>query len=66
MTYAERKEKEKYLLYLIQKERLVSIEKVSNDFNCSKRTVKRMLCGLRDEGYKIYYCKVRCKYLLEN
>lgn len=66
MTYKERKEKEKYLLYLIEQKRLTTLEKVANDFHCSQRTVKRMLSGLREEGYNICYCRGKCKYYIEN
>ena len=65
MTYTERKEKEKYLLYLIDYERLISLGNVANDFECSVRTVKRMLTSLRHEGYKICYCKKSNTYFLE-
>lgn len=65
MTFQERKEKEKHLLYLIEHKRLCSLEKVANDFECSVRTIKRMLTSLRDEGYKICYCKKSSKYFLD-
>ena len=65
MTYLEKKEKEKHLLYLIKHERLISIEKTANDYECSKRTIKRMLSNLREEGFKIIYCRKCNKYLLE-
>lgn len=64
MTYSERKEKEKHLLYLIEQERLLSIEKVATDYNCSIRTIKRMLNDLRTDGNDIYYCRKCNKYLL--
>jgi biotin operon repressor len=62
MTYLERKEKENHLLYLIEHERLYSLEKVANDFECSIRTIKRMLTSLRNEGYEIFYCRKNCRY----
>lgn len=65
MTYSERKEKESHLLYLIEHKRLSSLEKVANDYDCSKRTIKRMLNSLRIEGYNIIYCRKSNKYLLE-
>ncbi|QTE22227.1 hypothetical protein [Polaribacter cellanae] len=65
MTYLERKEKEKHLLYLIQHHRLKSLNKVAIDYGCSERTVKRMLFNLRVQGYKIIYCKNSHKYLFE-
>ncbi|MHA7944859.1 HTH domain-containing protein [Formosa sp. 3Alg 14/1] len=65
MTYSERKEKEKYLLYLIKNNRFISLEKTAIDFNCSKRTIRRMIASLRDEGHYICYCKIKCNYFLE-
>ncbi|NMH89376.1 helix-turn-helix domain-containing protein [Flavivirga algicola] len=65
MTYTEKKQKENHLLYLIEQERLFSLKKVANDYNCSIRTVKRMLSNLRDEGYVIKYCRKGKKYILK-
>ncbi|CAD0009624.1 hypothetical protein FLACHUCJ7_04316 [Flavobacterium chungangense] len=64
MTYTERKEKESYLLYLIEHKRLNSLEKVAGDYNCSIRTIKRMLNSLRYEGYNIRYCRKSNKYFM--
>ncbi|WP_345004699.1 HTH domain-containing protein [Snuella lapsa] len=66
MTYTERKEKEKYLLYLIKQNRLGSIEEVAENFECSIRTVERMLRELREEGHKIAFCRKTNKYFLKN
>lgn len=65
MTFQERKEKEKHLLYLIEHKRLCSLEKVANDFECSVRTIKRMLESLRNEDKNIVYCRKSNRYLLE-
>ncbi|TWO31565.1 DeoR family transcriptional regulator [Seonamhaeicola sediminis] len=65
MTYSERKEKEKHLLYLIEEKRLIDIEKVANNYGCSVRTIKRMLQNLRNEGKTITYCRKSNKYLLK-
>ncbi|WP_203257016.1 HTH domain-containing protein [Hyunsoonleella ulvae] len=65
MTYSERKEKEEYLLYLIKQQRLVSLDKIADDYGCSVRTVKRMLESLRKEGKTIVYCRKSNKYLLK-
>lgn len=64
MTYCERKEKEEHLLYLIENKRLYSLEKVANDYDCSVRTIKRMLENLRKEGETIVYCRKCNKYIL--
>lgn len=65
MTYLERKEKEKHLLYLIEQKRLNSLEKVANNYGCSIRTIKRMLENLRNEGKSIVYCRKSNTYFLE-
>ena len=65
MTYKERKEKEKHLLYLVEMGWLTSIEKVAKDYGCSKRTILRMISSLREEGYNIQYCKKRFKYYVK-
>lgn len=65
MTYFEKKEKEEYLLYLIEHKRLYSLKKVANNFGCSVRTIKRMLEGLRNQGKTIVYCRKSNTYLLE-
>lgn len=66
MTYRERKEKEEHLLCLIEKGWLHSLVKVAKDFDCSVRTINRILQDLRDEGHEIQYCKTRTKYFLKN
>ena len=64
MTYAEKKEKEKYLLYLIEQQRLLNLRNIADEYNCSVRTIKRMLTNLRNEGYNICYCKARKRYYI--
>lgn len=66
MTYSERREKEKYLLYLIENNRLISLENTAYNFDCSIRTIKRMIASLREEGHSISYCRVKCNYFLQN
>ncbi len=66
MTYSERKEKEKHLLYLIQEGRLSSLEKVAENYGCSAKTIQRMINDLRYEGNEIYYCRKTFKYYINN
>ncbi len=66
MTYVERREKEKHLLYLIEKGRLTSLEKVASDFDCSIRTIERMLNSLRNGGNQICYSRSKDRYFLKN
>jgi predicted DNA-binding transcriptional regulator YafY len=65
MTYSEKKGKEKHLLYLIQHHRLISLENLASDFDCSARTIKRMIANLRHEGYAIAYCRMEFKYYIK-
>ena len=66
MKFIERKEKQNYLLELIEKGRCISLQQIAIKFECSERTVKRMLSELRDEGHKIKYCKYLKKFFKEN
>lgn len=65
MTYKERKEKEKHLLYLIERGWLSSLEKVATDFDCSVRTIERILKDLKEEGHDICYCRVQNIYVIK-
>jgi len=66
MDYLTYTEKLNYLLEMIQNERLLSLKQASEKFNCSERTVKRMLKALRNQGFQINYCKKTGKYFIEN
>ncbi|WP_299431887.1 hypothetical protein [uncultured Maribacter sp.] len=66
MTYSERKEKEKHLLYLIEHKMLYSLEKVAVDYDCSIKTIRRMIGSLREEGYDIYFCRKTYNYYLKS
>ena len=66
MTYLEKKEKLNYLLELINKGRCLSLKQIANKFDCSERTVKRLLANLRAEGYEIKYCYSTRKFYIEN
>lgn len=65
MTYTERKEKEKHLVYIIERGSLTSLEKIANDYCCSKKTIRRMINDLRNAGYNIKYCRKSYKYFVE-
>lgn len=63
LTYTERLN---YLLEMIEKEQLLSLKQASEKFECSQRTIIRMLNTLREKGHDIYYCKTTKKYFLKN
>ncbi|MFL1011690.1 hypothetical protein [Flavisericum labens] len=65
MTYLEKKEKEKHLLFLIERKMLVSLEHVASDYRCSKKTIKRMIANLRLQGHDIVYCRAKRKYCMK-
>jgi len=66
MKYLERKERNDYLLEMIEKDRCFSLKQITNKFDCSESTVKRMLSELREQGYNIKYSKTMKRFLLEN
>ncbi len=54
-----------YLLNRIEKGWYYDLSRVSYRFECCKRSVERMICDLREEGYDIKYCRTKNKYFLE-
>lgn len=62
MRYLIKKQKMDYLLEMIEKERCYSIDQVSRKFDCSTRTVKRMISELKEEGHNINYCPISRKF----
>lgn len=57
MKYLERKQKIEYLLEMIEKNRCISLKQIAEKYECSERTVGRMIAVLREEGHEIIYCK---------
>jgi predicted DNA-binding transcriptional regulator YafY len=66
MNYREKTKKLNYLLEKIQKGNCTSLDIIANGFNCSKRTVARMINDLKEDGYNIKFCKSQNKYFVEN
>ncbi|MGN6639524.1 MAG: HTH domain-containing protein [Mucilaginibacter sp.] len=54
-----------YLLELIEKQRLRSIDDVANRFGCSGRTITRMIRHLREQGHDIAYDRLQKKYVMK-
>jgi len=54
-----------YILELIEKQRLRSIADVAKRFECSNRTVMRMINHLREQGHNIEYDRLQKKYLIK-
>jgi DeoR/GlpR family transcriptional regulator of sugar metabolism len=54
-----------YILELIRKNRFRTVDDAATRFNCSTRTVKRMLNHLRDRGYDIQYDRLQKKYFIK-
>ncbi len=65
MDYFTYSKKLSYLLDMIEKGQLLSLKQASVKFNCSERTIKRMLKTLRMQGYNVEYCKSTKKFLLK-
>jgi biotin operon repressor len=65
MKFIERKQKLVYLLKMIEKGRCISLEQISEKFECSKRTIRRMIEELREDGHNIKYCRTNQKFYKE-
>lgn len=65
MRFLERKRKLDYLLESIEKGRIMSLDHVADKFDCSTRTVKRLLSDLREDGHSIRYDKRVKKFFTE-
>jgi predicted DNA-binding transcriptional regulator YafY len=62
MKFIERKQKLDYLLEMIQKGSCQSLTQIADKFEVSKRTAKRMISNLKEEGADIKYCRVSKKF----
>ncbi|WP_414693267.1 HTH domain-containing protein [Ohtaekwangia sp.] len=61
-TYSQRLE---YLLEIIKKGQLLSPHDLVNKFECTERTIRKMIGDLRRKGYKIKYSRREFKYTME-
>jgi predicted DNA-binding transcriptional regulator YafY len=50
---------------MIENGRLLSLKQASRKFNCSERTIKRMLKTLREQGHEIKYSRTERKFFLK-
>lgn len=66
MNYIDYHSKITYLKESIQKGRICSLAEVAIKFECSERTVKRMLSNLREQGFNVQYCRKLNKFLEKN
>jgi DeoR/GlpR family transcriptional regulator of sugar metabolism len=67
MDYRSYEKRLDYILELIQKNRFRSLEFTAKRFDCSTRTLKRMLGHLRERGHNIVFDRRQKKYIiLEN
>ncbi len=62
MNFRERKERLDYLLEMVEKGQCVSLIQVAEKYNCSTRTVKRMIAELKEYGHQIEYCSCLKKF----
>ncbi len=63
LVYAKRLS---YLFEMIRKGRLQSPKELEIKFNCSERTIRRMINHLRDLGIEVEYCRKKKKYLIDS
>lgn len=64
MDYDQYKQRLSYLTELASKGRLLSLGQVASHFDCSKRTVKRMIGHLRNKGISIKYNRTLKKFTI--
>ncbi len=63
LTYTERLA---HTLKLIKKGSLESPSQLTNKFNISDKTARRMISSLKMQGYDIVYCRRKRKYFFRN
>ena len=66
MKFIERKQKMEYLLEMIEKDRCISLKQIADKYECSERTVRRMITELKEEGHEINYSRASRKFCKEN
>ncbi|MDY0078790.1 MAG: helix-turn-helix domain-containing protein [Bacteroidales bacterium] len=66
MDYQTYTENLNYLLEMVKKGRMTSLQQAADKFECSKSTITRMLRTMREQGYAIKYCKKTQKYFIDN
>lgn len=64
MDYKTYTQRSSYLLYMLEKGQVASPSDVAEKYDCSEKTVRRMINYLRDDGHDIKYSKHGRKYLL--
>ncbi len=60
-TYSQRLD---YLLEIIQKGQLSSPYDLTNKFECTERTARKMISDLRRKGHQIKYSRKELRYAL--
>lgn len=65
MDYRSYEKRLDYILELIAKNRFRSLQATAKRFDCSTRTIKRMINHLRDRGHQIKYDRQTKKYLIK-
>lgn len=53
-----------YIIELLSKEAFLTPQYLAEKFDCSPRTIRRMINDLRDIGYNIEWCKKQKSYIL--
>ena len=65
MDYRSYEKRLDYIVELIMKNRLRTVEATAKRFGCSARTVKRMLNHLRERGHDIQYDRLEKRYFIK-
>ncbi|MBE7178480.1 MAG: HTH domain-containing protein [Mucilaginibacter polytrichastri] len=65
MDYRSYEQRLGYILEMLEKGRFRSLKTVAERFDCSDRTIKRMLAHLREKGHRIEYDRLEKKYVIK-
>lgn len=66
MDYETYQEKTNYLLEMIRKGRLISLSEAAGKFECTTRTISRMLARLRRQGHPVHYDRSLRRFVLKD
>ncbi|QNR25664.1 HTH domain-containing protein [Croceimicrobium hydrocarbonivorans] len=64
MDYITYQSRLSYIVELLEKEAVVTPVGMSEKYECSTKTINRMIAHLRESGYNIKWCRKRKSYCL--
>ncbi len=65
MDYFNKFKRLEYLLEIIEKGQALSPTILANKFNCSEKTIRRMINDLRMIGHDVSFCRKKMIYFIQ-